>query len=365
MRIETVALFDFRNYRKQTVTLGPGLNFLIGANGEGKTNFLESLYTLALSKSYKAADRELIRFECQFAKTRAAVAAASGKIDLQIILAEEGKKAICNGQEIKRLSDYIGLLNVVLFAPEDMNLVKGSPVDRRYFIDIVLGQVDKHYLDALSAYKHALKQRNEWLKRAQITKNVDQDLLDVLTEQLATAGEEVIARRRTFLEIIDRKAAKTYQFLATKQEDLGLTYLPSVSEKLLQTLKTRYKTDIQAGTTNHGPHRDDVGFTLNGMAAASYASQGEQRMIVLAVDMALVEYIEEIKQDRPLFLLDDVLSELDRDKQNRLLRHLADSGIQAVITATTITEIEADIIRRAKIFTVVNGNIREEQHGPS
>jgi DNA replication and repair protein RecF len=363
MRIDSVALIDFRNYRRQTVALAPGLNFIVGANGEGKTNFLESIYALALSKSYKAEDRDMIRFECPFAKARAAVVNAGGKLDLQLILTDEGKKALYNGQEVKRLSDYIGILNVVLFAPEDMNLVKGSPVDRRYFVDVVLGQVDKRYLDDLSAYKHALKQRNELLKQAQIGRNVDPTLFDVLTEQLAAAGEAVIAKRKAFLEAIDRKAARMYQFLATKQEDLGLSYVPSVAESLLKTLKSRYKTDIIAGTTNHGPHRDDVGFTLNGMPAAAFASQGEQRMIVLAVDLALVEYIEEIRQDRPLFLLDDVLSELDHDKQNRLLRRLADSGIQAVITATALTEIADDIVKSARVFNVTNGTIKEEHHG--
>jgi DNA replication and repair protein RecF len=363
MRIETVTLADFRNYRKQTVELASGLNFFIGANGEGKTNFLESIYALALSKSYKAEDREMVRFESPFARARASVMSSAGRTDLQLILAEDGKKALANGQEVKRLSDYVGILNVVLFAPEDMNLVKGSPVDRRYFLDVVLGQIDKRYLDDLSAYKHALKQRNELLKQAQPGKDIDRDLLDVLTEQLAAAGEAVIAKRAAFIAALDRKAAKAYQFLSVKQEDLGLTYQPSVAENLLSALKTRYRSDLFSGTTNHGPHRDDLGFLLNGMPAASFASQGEQRMIVLAVDLALVEYIEETKHERPLFLLDDVLSELDREKQNRLLRRLMETGIQAIVTATELTDIADDIIASARIFRVAQGTIKEEHHG--
>jgi len=365
MKIDTVTLADFRNYRKQSVSLAPGINFLVGANGEGKTNFLESIYALALTKSYKGDDREMIRFECRFARARANIIAASGRIDLQIVLAEDGKKALSNGQEVRRLSDYIGTLNVVLFAPEDMNLVKGSPVDRRYFLDVVLGQIDRRYLDVLSEYRHALKQRNELLKQAQVGRMIDRDLLDVLTEQLAAAGDVVVAKRARFVQELDRKAAKAFQFLSTKQEDLALAYEPSVSENLLTTLKSRYKTDMLAGTTNHGPHRDDLGFTLNGMPASSFASQGEQRMIVLAVDLALIDYVEETKKDRPVFLLDDVLSELDDEKQNRLLRRLMESGIQAVVTATSLTDIADEIIRAARIFKVINGNIKEEHHGQS
>jgi len=363
MIIESVTLADFRNYRKQTVELSPGLNFLVGANGEGKTNFLESIYALALSRSYKAEDRDMIRFESPFARARACVKGPSGRTDLQLILAEDGKKALRNGQEIRRLSDYVGQLNVVLFAPEDMNLVKGSPVDRRRFLDVVLGQIDRRYLDDLNEYRHALKQRNELLKQAQTGASVDRDLLDVLTEQLAAAGEEVVAKRAAFVKAIDLKAAEAYRFLAVKREDLGVAYQPSVPENLLGTLKMRVRTDLFAGTTNHGPHRDDLGFTLNGMPAATFASQGEQRMIVLAIDLALAEYIEETKRDRPLFLLDDVLSELDREKQNRLLHRLAESGIQAIVTATDLTDIADDIVRMARIFRVTNGTIKEEHHG--
>ena len=364
MKIQQIQLTDYRNYSKQSLALGNGLNFILGQNGEGKTNFLESIYVLGLSKSYRSEDMDLIRFQSDFTKIKATISTKDNLHEMSIVVSELGKKVLVNNQEVKRLSDYVGNLNIVLFAPEDLNLVKGSPVGRRYFFDIVLGQVDKTYLKDLSDFKYILKQRNELLKQMQLHPTKDETMLDILTEQLSVAMEKIIQAREKFIVNISKRASKNYQFLTTKNESFTLTYLPSISGNVLQSLKSRYKTDIQSGTTNYGPHRDDFDFMIADKSAKGHASQGEQRLIILAIDLALIDYIFDQKNDKPIFLLDDVLSELDTEKQNRLLNYLLSTGGQAIITATGVLEINQDILKQSKIFRVVKGYIKEDlKHG--
>jgi len=364
MKIQQIQLTDYRNYTKQSLQLGMGLNFLLGLNGEGKTNFLEAIYVLGLSKSYRSEDSDLIRFQTDFTKIKAVISMKNSLQDMQIIISELGKKVMINNQEVKKLSDYVGNLNVVLFAPEDLNLVKGSPVGRRYFFDIVLGQINKTYLKDLSDFKYILKQRNELLKQMQQNTYNDVALIDILTEQLATAMHKIIDARKAFIENISQKASENYQFLTTKNETFKLTYLPSIEKNVLETLKSRYKSDVFAGTTNYGPHRDDYDFLIDMKSAKGVASQGEQRLIILAIDLALIDYIFYDRNDKPIFLLDDVLSELDIDKQNRLLKYLLSSGVQAIITATGVLDINQEILKQSKVFKVVKGYIKEDlRHG--
>lgn len=362
MRIKTIALTNFRNYRKQIVTLGAGLNFFIGQNGEGKTNFLEAIYVLSLVKSYKAPDQDLVLIGTDTSRISATVSTREKDIDLAVAFSDAGKMASFNRQAASRLSDYIGTMNVVLFTPDDIELVKGGPSERRYFIDVVLGQTDKIYLQDLIRYKHALKQRNELLKQMQDKKSDDKTLLGILSEQLASAGESIIGKRKEFIRLLSDEAGKMYGYLTDDKDSLRIAYAPSVADGYYQELMNRLSSDLQSGTTGSGPHRDDIEWLLGDQAAKNYASQGEQRMIVLSVCMALCEYITKIKNDRPIFLLDDVFSELDASKQNRLIRYLADRGNQAIITATSILEIDETYKSQANLYHVFKGSIREEKH---
>jgi DNA replication and repair protein RecF len=362
MKIKTIALTNFRNYRKQIVTLGPGLNFIIGSNGEGKTNFLEAIYVLALAKSYKAPDKDLVLIGSNTSRIAATMEANHRNVDLAVAFSDEGKTASHNRQAAQKLSDYIGVMNVVLFTPEDMELIKGGPAERRYFIDVVLGQTDKEYLSSLTNYKHILKQRNELLKQIQEKKSADLMLLDVLTEQLSENGEKIIAKRHAFLQELSSISGKMYEYLTTKNETLTIGYHPSVEVNLLQELQNKKTNDLYLGTTNTGPHRDDIDWFLGEQSAKNYASQGEQRLIILSVDMALCDYIARVKGDRPVFLLDDVFSELDAQKQNKLIRFLIETGNQAIITSTSLVEIDDAFKKQAHIYHVLKGSIREEIH---
>jgi len=193
-------------------------------------------------------------------------------------------------------------------------------------------------------------------------KSDDKTLLGILSEQLASAGESIIGKRKEFIRLLSDEAGKMYGYLTDDKDSLRIAYAPSVADGYYQELVNRLSSDLQSGTTGSGPHRDDIEWLLGDQAAKNYASQGEQRMIVLSVCMALCEYITKIKNDRPIFLLDDVFSELDASKQNRLIRYLADRGNQAIITATSILEIDETYKSQANLYHVFKGSIREEKH---
>jgi len=364
LKIKEITLTNFRTYEKQHVFLGPGVHFMVGENGAGKTNFLEAIYVLGLAKSYKADDDELIRYMESFAKINAVVDVDGKDRSMSIILSEVGKKAMVNQTEIKRLSDYIGLLTVVAFTPDSMNLIKGAPVNRRSFLDIFLGQSDKQYFVSLTAYKHVLRQRNELLKHFLNHHTYDETLLAVLTEQLCQAAEVLVEKRKRFLEVVREKASLLYHMLTGRDNQLDLTFHPSIADHFVTVMQGKQKSDLLQGTTNFGPHRDDFDFQLNGQTAKSFASQGEQRLIVLSVTLALVEYMHEKTSETPVLLLDDVFSELDHDKQNRLIQFLLDSNVQVIITTTTLAEISQANRKKSRHYQVSKGRIKEErQHG--
>lgn len=278
-----------------------------------------------------------------------------------MIVTTVGKKALVNGQEVKRLSDYIGNLNVISFLPEDMNLIKGSPRERRYFFDVFLGQIDKEYLNNLTSYKYILRQRNELLKKLTETDKLNMTLLDVITEQLAIPANNIMERRVQFVQDICDSVNSMYQRLSNKEEVFELTYQPAILGDPLDFFKNKYKTDIYTKITNYGPHRDDYDFILGSYLARNHASQGEQRMMVLALNMALRDMVYSIKKELPIFLLDDVFSELDSDKQNKLIDFLLETKEQAIITTTSILDIKESILKQAKIFQVKQGLIKGER----
>jgi DNA replication and repair protein RecF len=266
-----------------------------------------------------------------------------------------------NDHEIKRLSDYIGNLHIVSFLPEDMSLIKGSPGDRRYYFDVFLSQIDKNYLEMLTTYKYTLRQRNELLKKLSAEPKPDTTLLDVLTEQLAFHAQQVMARRDEFVKEINDVLNSAYKRLAHKNEMMSMTYCPSIeATDTTAFLKSKYHQDLVARITNYGPHRDDYDFYLDDRLARNHASQGEQRTMILSLIMALGDLIYQIKKERPVFLLDDVFSELDSERQNRLLAYLTTANLQAIVTTTSVQEIKETIIKKAKIFRVTNGYIKEE-----
>lgn len=360
MHIRDITLTHFRTYTKQQVSLGKGLHFFIGENGAGKTNFLEAIYVLGLAKSYKAEDEDLIQYEAPYAKVIAQIQLHQSIRTQAIIVSEMGKKAMVNASEIKRLSDYMGLLNIVSFTPDSMNLVKGAPLGRRYFLDVFLGQSDRQYFETLSFYRMVLRQRNELLKQHSYTNKMDFVLLDVLDAQMADSASKLIAKRRQFLQSITEKAKTAYEVFSDGDLQFSIDYQPSMEDDPLVSLKAKHKSDMTQGTSTIGPHRDDFEILINEKSAKDFASQGQQRLAVLAITLALVDYLSEVTGEIPILLLDDVFSELDSNKQNRLVRRLIESGAQALITATSISDIMKAHLNRSRLYRVEKGTIKEE-----
>jgi DNA replication and repair protein RecF len=360
MKINNLSLYNFRNYNKLEIAFSKGVNIFVGDNGSGKTNLLEAIYFLSLAKSYKTSDINVLRYDQEFAKISAVGIKGDRKINLKVVVSKLGKKTLVNNNEIRRLSDYIGTINVLSFLPEDLMIIKGSPKDRRYFIDMVYGQIDRQYLNELSNYRVLLKQRNELLKSLAETDNTDYTLLDVITEQLAGSIEIVNGFRKSFVEKVNNSLKKMYRFLSEKDEDFIFKYLPSIDENIEAVLKSKYRSDIYLRTTNYGPHRDDYDFVIGELPAKDNASQGEQRVMVLALMLAISDIIYEKYNERPIFLLDDVFSELDSIRQNKLIKYLLKLEAQAIITTTNLENIQETILKDSTIFRVQKGSIREE-----
>ncbi len=362
MRLDNISLYNFRNYQKLNIDLNEGLNFFVGNNGSGKTNLLEAIYFLALAKSYKTNETNLIRVNNQFARISSHIINNQYSFDLKIIISEKGKKVLINDKKIKKLSDYIGNLKVLSFLPEDIMIIKSSPKDRRYFIDIIYGQIDRYYLNELSNYKLLLKQRNELLKQLTESDKPDMILLDVITEQLSISAGKIISFRKGFVKQINNQLQSMYQFITDKKHDFVFTYNPSVEENIEKVMKSKYKTDLLLGTTNIGPHRDDYEFLFDNLQAKNHASQGEQRIMILGLIFAIANIIYNNNKERPVFLLDDVFSELDSIKQNKIIKYLIKLNAQTIITTTSLKNIEKTILQDAKIFKIYNNAIREEQN---
>ncbi len=362
MKINHLSLYNYRGYHKQDIAFSKGVNLLIGNNGSGKTNLLEAIYFLSLAKSYKTDDVNLIKFNEDFSRIILSMTSEKGQENIKVIISKNKKKIILNGHDVLKLSDYIGHINVVSFLPEDMNLIKGPPKDRRYFIDSIIGQMDRNYLIELTQYKNNLKQRNELIKSLSEEKNPDMTLLDIYTEQLAVSAEKIIQYRQMFIDDINKHLNTIYPYLSNNQQLFKFKYNPSLNGRVEQELKENYKKDLFYKTTSLGPHRDDYGFYINETDAIDIASQGEQRVMILSAILSVTEIIYQKKKESPILLLDDVFSELDEMRQNKLIHYLNQSNLQTIITTTSTNHIQENILNESKIFYVKNHYIRGNKH---
>ncbi|MDD3712036.1 MAG: DNA replication/repair protein RecF [Candidatus Izemoplasmatales bacterium] len=358
MIITNLSLTNYRGYKKCDVSFGKNVNFFIGNNGSGKTNLLEAIYYLALAKSYKTADSSTIKSETEFARITAKIKSDKEFIP-KIIISKIGKKISINNQEIDKLSDYIGKVKILAFLPEDMDLIKGAPKNRRYFIDMIIGQIDKNYLVELGNYKNILKQRNELLKILAESKSKDYTLLDIYTEQLARSAEIIIAVRKSFIDKVQIELEQMYHYLAANNKKISFIYRPVIENEILSQLRQKYQKDLFMMTTNLGPHRDDYDFFIDEVNARDFASQGEQRVIILAIILSIANIVIKEKNIKPILLLDDVFSELDYLRQNQLVKYLNSTDIQSIITTTNIKDINTSFLNNSKTFNVKNHLIKE------
>ncbi|AMB99331.1 DNA replication/repair protein RecF [Aerococcus urinaehominis] len=371
MHLEDIDLRDFRNYDQIHLNFDSGINIFIGENAQGKTSLLEAIYYLALVRSHRTSkDRDLIKWQADFARLEGRVNQAVSQFPLEIVISKKGKKVKVNHLDQRRLSDYIGHLNVVLFAPEDLELIKGAPQLRRKFIDMELSQVSAIYLYESVNYQHLLKQRNEYLKKMLYGGASDMIYLEVITEQLATSAAKVVYHRLRFVDDLLTYAAPIHANISQKKEVLTAQYHSGldinldmteneIKAVLLAAYQSKLTSDRERGTTSIGPHRDDLHFKINGKDLQKFGSQGQQRTTVLSLKLAEIEYIAAHLGEYPILLLDDVLSELDDSRQTQLLAAI-DNKVQTFLTTTSIEGIALEKIKAPKIYRISGGQVNLE-----
>ncbi|MFT8424895.1 MAG: DNA replication/repair protein RecF [Liquorilactobacillus sp.] len=373
MYLKELTLKNFRNYYDISLEFSPQINILIGENAQGKTNLLEAIYVLAMARSHRTNnERELVNFTKEEASIQGTLERKLSKLKLELFLGKKGKKAKVNHLEQAKLSQYIGQMNVILFAPEDLALVKGAPAVRRKFIDMEFGQIDPHYLYNLSQYRVLLKQRNHYLKQLQLKQTKDLVLLEVLSDQIAAFGAEIIAKRITFLSELEKYAQDVQAQITEQKEELNFKYDTSVEniyekdvKQLYVDLKKIYQNnqnkEIFQGSTLYGPHRDDVQFLINKKNVQIFGSQGQQRTTALAVKLAEIDLMKNETGEYPILLLDDVLSELDGARQTQLLRAIQER-VQTFLTTPSMSEVTKRLIKDPKIFRISAGTIEAEEY---
>ena len=372
MILTELRLHNFRNYQDLTVHFAPGINVLIGRNAQGKTNMLEAIYALSLTRSHRTSnDRELINWQQQSASTSGVVQKATGKVPLELQFTKNGKKAKVNHLEQARLGQYVGQLNTILFAPEDLSLVKGAPAVRRRFMDMEFSQMSSKYLYDASQFRTLLRQRNKYLKQLKYGQQHDRVLLTVLSDQLAAYGAEVIVARHHFLQHLEKWAADLHYQISLNQEKLHLAYVTQVKvddettvdqayHELLKQYTDNQEREIDQGTTMYGPQRDDIRFMVNGKNIQAFGSQGQQRTTALSVKLAEIDLMKEQTGEYPLLLLDDVLSELDPVRQTHLLTAIQDK-VQTFLTTTSLSDVARQLIKEPTIFEIKHGTLNKEE----
>ncbi|TCZ75659.1 DNA replication/repair protein RecF [Paenibacillus albiflavus] len=369
MFLKKLSVRHYRNYEELELNTDSNVNIFLGSNAQGKTNLLEAIYVLALTKSHRTfQDKELIRWQADSAHIAAEIDKKYGPCKLELALSSKGKRVRINGLEQRKLSQFIGALNVVMFAPEDLEIVKGSPGVRRRFMDMEIGQVYPSYIYDLSQYQKTLQQRNNMLKNA-FKAPLDQDMLSVWDEQLVTYGVKIMKKRQNFIKKLQKWAEQIHAGITNGKEQLTITYSPSVADseevddtvvfdQFMVKLSKIRDQEIRRGVSILGPHRDDLLFFINGKEVQTYGSQGQQRTTALSLKLAELELIYEEVGEYPILLLDDVLSELDEYRQTQLIQTFQ-SKVQTFITTTGLESVHLDQLNNASIFHVNSGSITD------
>lgn len=361
MYITEVSLQNFRNLAQLKIEPSEGINVIYGSNAQGKTNFLESLYFCAMGRSLRGkSDQQLIRFDEEESHIRMLVQRKQRYDRIDVHLKKDEKKGIAvNGLPVRKLGDLFGTLYAVIFSPEDLSLVKDGPGERRRFLDMELCQLSKVYYYDLQQYYRILKQRNNLLKEIQKKPQL-QETLFVWDDQLAEYGERIIAARKRFLIRLDEIAAEKLSQLTGGRDHLQTIYKPNCEEGMLaEKLRKNIDRDIYFGSTQSGPHKDDILFSIDGREVKVYGSQGQQRTTALAARLAEIDLIREETGEEPVLLLDDVFSELDENRQKFLLQSI--EGLQAFVTCTGIEDSVRKYISKDNLFYVDNGVITPQK----
>lgn len=361
MIVKLLNIKNFRNYDNLKIKFNPKINIIYGNNGEGKTNLLESIYFLALTKSHRSfIDNSLIKKDKNILNVKANFEIYNIISNFEINIFENKKILKKDNNEIKRLSDYLSNINVIIFYPDDLQIIKGSPVERRNFLNIELSQIFNNYIDILNKYNKILKMRNNYLKNNII---FDENYFDIITEHMIDYAIILTKLRKKFINKINLKCAEIYKNI-TLLDNFYIKYVSNINEiedkeKLKKMYKNIEQQEKKYKVTLIGPQKDDLEFYVENKNLKNFGSQGQQRLAILAMKLSELEIIKEIKGESPILLLDDVLSEIDIEKRNKLLKYVI-SKSQVIITTTDLKNIDEKILKKSKKIYIEKGKIKRK-----
>lgn len=365
MYIKDINIVNFRNYDKLSLKFEKGINIIYGNNGQGKTNLLESLYVLALTKSHRSyIDSNLIKNDKEYLKITGNIYFNKIKTKLEISMDNKKKILKIDNNELKKINEYISRMNIIIFYPDDLELIKNSPNIRRKFLNMELSQLYSNYYVLINEYNKILKLRNDYLKK---NHNFDKNYFNILTNYLIDKAIQVYRIRNKFIIKLNNNVKEIYKNL-TGLDNFYISYITSINfdnydkdylkEIIEKEFKKIYEKELKYKVTLIGPHRDDLEFYIGSKNIKQYGSQGQQRMAVLAIKLAEIDIFKQYKDSYPILLLDDVFSELDKRKKNSLLKYI-NNDIQVLITTTDLANINKELKDKSKLIQIDNGTIKK------
>lgn len=369
MKIEHIKLTNFRNYDELELDFNPNINIIVGNNGQGKTNILESIYVLSLSKSNRDGyDSDMIKFEKESLSLEGKIIDNDLIKKLRVDITPNKKRVFINNKEIHKIKDYISNFCVISFVPTDLDIIKGSPSVRRNLLNIDISQLYNNYITYLNEYNKIIKIRNDYLKKLYINNNSDFRYLDVINEKMIEKADKIYEYRFKFIEEINKNIADIYKKI-TGLDGLTIKYdntlgldsydKKKIKETYLKKLKKHLNQEMMQGISLIGPHRDDFTFYLDNVDMKVYSSQGQQRMAIIAFKISELSYYKKIIGSYPVLLLDDIFSEIDIKKRNKIINFLK-KDIQTIITTTDINDISKKLLDNAVIYNISNKKITKK-----
>lgn len=366
MRIDQLKLTNFRNYDNLEIKLSSNINLFFGNNAQGKTNVLESIYLLSLTKSNRFGNEEnLIKFNELFARVEGIIYGNFPIRKQEIYLSKTKKQLFINNKEIKKNRDYISNFCVIAFTPDDLDIIKGSPNIRRNMMNIDISQLNNKYITYLNEYNQIIKIRNEYLKKMNINGNTDERYLNIINDKMIENAIKIYEYRLNFVNEVNEFLPKIFKKITGKSNlkikyndflDFSSSSLDEIRKKYENKLKKNLNVELMQGMTLIGPHRDDFSFDLDGMDMKNFASQGQQRIAVIALKLSEVYLFKKKIDEYPVLLLDDIFSEIDPSKINKIVKFLQ-KDIQCIITTTDIKEINSELLEKANVYNVKNGKV--------
>lgn len=370
MKITKLNLLNFRNYSKLGISFDKNMNIFVGDNAQGKTNILESIVILSLTKSHRDGNNpNIIMFNKSKCKISGNIKKEKIINKLSIEICEDNKKLLVNNTNVKKVADYISYLNIIVFTPDDIEIIKGSPSIRRNLLNIQLSQLSREYIKVYNEYNKLLKTRNEYLKILFNNNIADSNYLDIITDKLIEKAIYIYQKRNEYLNGINHNLNYFYKdFFDNKTIFVRYTTnvvfdnfeYETIRKKLKYTYKKNYLKELNYGMTIYGPHRDDFYFEFNNNDLKYFGSQGQQKLAILSFKLAEISIFKDISGFMPVLLLDDIFSELDIKKRNKLLKIISSNNIQSIITTTDLRNINKKYIESAAVFCVKNGTVERK-----